>query len=135
MSDVVVVATNSVENENLYHHNHHGNVYEEVSLSDMTYNIEEQMYQYQCPCGDLFEITLEELWDGEDVALCPSCTLKVRVLYEESDLPELDEDAFVSENSEDEDGHEIVPENLKTTAAEKNSEIEDSSSDVTTAVS
>jgi diphthamide biosynthesis protein 3 len=62
-------------------------VYEDVELSDMRFDAEQMMYFYTCPCGDLFEITLEELHDGEDIALCPSCSLKVRVLYEESDLP------------------------------------------------
>jgi len=62
-------------------------VYEDVKLSDMRFDADQMMYFFTCPCGDLFEITLEELHDGEDIALCPSCSLKVRVLYEESDLP------------------------------------------------
>ena len=33
---------------------------------------------------DLEEITLEELYDGEDIAPCPSCSLKIRVLFEEA---------------------------------------------------
>mmetsp|Transcript_8793 Transcript_8793/g.19922 ORF Transcript_8793/g.19922 Transcript_8793/m.19922 type:complete len:107 (+) Transcript_8793:119-439(+) len=64
-------------------------VYEEVSLADMRFDEEQLMYFYTCPCGDLFEISLEELHDGEDIALCPSCSLKLRVRYEESDLPPL----------------------------------------------
>ena len=66
--------------------------YEEVKLADMKYDPEEMMYFYLCPCGDEFEISLEELWDGEDVAPCPSCSLKIRVLFEESDLPPLPDD-------------------------------------------
>ncbi len=31
-------------------------------------------------------ITLEELQDGEDVANCPSCTLRIRVIYDEQAL-------------------------------------------------
>eukprot|EP00618_Florenciella_parvula_P027620 CAMPEP_0119525916 /NCGR_PEP_ID=MMETSP1344-20130328/40618_1 /TAXON_ID=236787 /ORGANISM="Florenciella parvula, Strain CCMP2471" /LENGTH=41 /DNA_ID= /DNA_START= /DNA_END= /DNA_ORIENTATION= len=38
--------------------------YEEVKLADMKYDPEEMMYFYLCPCGDEFEISLEELWDG-----------------------------------------------------------------------
>lgn len=64
-------------------------VYEEVKLSDMTFDSEELMYLYECPCGDKFEITLEELYDGEDIAPCPMCTLKIRVLFDEADLPPL----------------------------------------------
>ena len=57
-------------------------VYEEVPLAEMDWNAAEHMYTYLCPCGDLFEITLEDLLDGEDIAPCPSCTLKIRVLYD-----------------------------------------------------
>mmetsp|Transcript_26309 Transcript_26309/g.53908 ORF Transcript_26309/g.53908 Transcript_26309/m.53908 type:complete len:107 (+) Transcript_26309:124-444(+) len=61
-------------------------VYEEVKLAEMRFDSDQLMYFYTCPCGDLFEISLEELHDGEDIALCPSCSLKLRVLFEESDL-------------------------------------------------
>ena len=64
-------------------------IYEDVPIGDMSYDADEQLYQYQCPCGDLFEITLEELWDGDDVAHCPSCTLKVRVIFDKEQLPPL----------------------------------------------
>ena len=40
----------------------------------------------RCPCGDLFQITIEELVDGEDVARCPSCSLYVVVVYEPDDI-------------------------------------------------
>ena len=36
-----------------------------------------------------FIITLEELTYGEDIANCPSCTLRIRVIYDEDKLPEL----------------------------------------------
>lgn len=58
-------------------------VYEEVSVAEMTYEDSEQMYYYECPCGDKFEISLEDLYDGEDTAPCPSCTLQIRVIFEE----------------------------------------------------
>lgn len=44
-------------------------------------------YKYSCPCGDEFEITLDELTNGEDLAHCPSCTLIVRVIYDPDDFP------------------------------------------------
>jgi diphthamide biosynthesis protein 3 len=66
-----------------------GGVYEEIALCDMKYDAEEQLYTYECPCGDLFEIGLEDLWDGEDIAPCPSCTLRIRVLYTMAELPPL----------------------------------------------
>ena len=64
-------------------------IYEEVEIEDMHWNEEELAYTYPCPCGDKFSIDLEDLYDGEDVASCPSCTLRIRVIFEESDLPSL----------------------------------------------
>ena len=58
-------------------------VYEEVALAEMTYEDSEQMYYYECPCGDKFEISLEDLYDGEDIAPCPSCTLQIKVIFKE----------------------------------------------------
>ena len=33
-----------------------------------------------------FEITLEELQSGEDIATCPSCSLLVKVIYDPDDF-------------------------------------------------
>lgn len=59
-------------------------MYEEVKLQNMKY--EEGLFTYECPCGDLFEIALEELQQGENIASCPSCSLKIRALFEASEL-------------------------------------------------
>lgn len=67
-------------------------IYEEIEIEDMTYDEDDYSYSYPCPCGDRFRITLEELWDGEDIAKCPSCTLRIMVIYEEKDLPQLPDD-------------------------------------------
>lgn len=76
-------------------------IYEEVEIEDMEYDEQEMMYYYPCPCGDRFRITLEELWDGEDIAKCPSCTLQITIVYEEEDLPALpDESGDEAELSE-----------------------------------
>jgi DNA-directed RNA polymerase subunit RPC12/RpoP len=80
-------------------------IYEEVEIEDMTYDKNDFSYTYPCPCGDKFRITLEDLWDGEDVATCPSCTLRIMVIYEEENLPELPE--------EDEDEEEDITGQLK----------------------
>lgn len=64
-------------------------IYEEIEIEDLDYDASKQIYTYPCPCGDKFSITLEELWDGEDIATCPSCTLRIMIIYEEEDLPEL----------------------------------------------
>jgi len=61
-------------------------VYDEVEIEDMEWVEELQTFFYPCPCGDKFEITLEELCMGEDIAPCPSCSLLIRVIYDEEFL-------------------------------------------------
>lgn len=77
-------------------------IYEEIEIEDMDYDPIECMYTYPCPCGDKFRILLEELWDGEDIAKCPSCTLRIMVIFDEEDLPELPPE----EDDEEEEGQE-----------------------------
>ncbi|GMI31342.1 hypothetical protein TrCOL_g8477 [Triparma columacea] len=78
--------------------------YDEIEIEDMTYSPVTQEYTYPCPCGDNFLISLEELYMGEDVAPCPSCTLLIKVIYEEEDLPEL-RDGEEGEEGEEEGGN------------------------------
>ena len=66
-------------------------IYEEIEIEDMVFNEETEIYYYPCPCGDEFNISLEELYDGEDIATCPSCTLRIRVIFDEESLPPLRE--------------------------------------------
>ncbi|KAG4305170.1 hypothetical protein PORY_001340 [Pneumocystis oryctolagi] len=68
------------------------NFYDEIEIEDFTFDAEHQIYHYPCPCGDRFEISLDDLRQGEDIAYCPSCSLMVRVIY--------DQDKFI-ENSEE----------------------------------
>ncbi|KAJ2896309.1 CSL family zinc fnger-containing protein [Zalerion maritima] len=63
-------------------------IYDEVEIEDMTWDDKLQIYHYPCPCGDRFEIGLMDLQDGEDIAVCPSCSLMIRVIYEVESLPE-----------------------------------------------
>ncbi|KAF8985695.1 Diphthamide biosynthesis protein 3 [Entomortierella lignicola] len=67
--------------------------YDEIEIEDFEYDEDEDIYFYPCPCGDRFQITKEELQDGEDIARCPSCSLLIRVIY--------DPDDFVDEEDED----------------------------------
>ena len=77
-------------------------IYEEVEIEDLDYDPTTQTYTYPCPCGDKFSISLEDLWDGEDIATCPSCTLRIEVIYDEEDLPALrDDDDDHSEGGDD----------------------------------
>lgn len=52
--------------------------YEEVSLEEMI--VEDGVMTFPCPCGDLFELTVEEFSAGAEVARCPTCSLTIRVL-------------------------------------------------------
>jgi diphthamide biosynthesis protein 3 len=63
-----------------------GGVYDEVEIEDMEWAAEARTFYYPCPCGDRFFITLAELLAGEDVAKCPSCSLRVRVIYDPEDV-------------------------------------------------
>lgn len=56
--------------------------HDEVEIEDFEYDEEEEMYYYPCPCGDRFQISRDELIEGEEVATCPSCSLIVRVIYD-----------------------------------------------------
>lgn len=60
----------------------------------MTFDSATQLYHYPCPCGDRFEIALDDLRDQEtDIAICPTCSLQIRVIYEVDDLPKPEGDA------------------------------------------
>lgn len=59
-------------------------IYEEVEVEDMAFDAEARVFTYPCPCGDKFFISLDEMaGDGEEIAHCPSCTLRIRVIYDE----------------------------------------------------
>ncbi|THX57046.1 hypothetical protein D6D06_03970 [Aureobasidium pullulans] len=68
------------------------NIYDEIEIEDMIYDPITQLYTYPCPCGDKFEINIDDLRDGEDIAVCPSCSLMIRVIFDLEDL-EKDGDA------------------------------------------
>lgn len=57
-------------------------VYDEVDLDEMDFDEDTRTWSYPCPCGDLFAITEDQLYDGEEIATCPSCSLKLRVRYD-----------------------------------------------------
>lgn len=63
-------------------------IYDEIEIEDMTFDSTLQIYHYPCPCGDRFEIAIASLRDGEEVAVCPSCSLMIKVIFDVSDLPE-----------------------------------------------
>lgn len=93
-------------------------IYEEIEFEDLDYNPKTQIYTYPCPCGDKFTISLEALWDGEDIATCPSCTLRIEIIYDEEDLPPLRDD------SDEEDGEGVKNEKEKE-EEEKKEDVDD----------
>ncbi|KAK2978375.1 hypothetical protein RJ640_016477 [Escallonia rubra] len=60
--------------------------YDDVEIEDMEWNNELQAFTYPCPCGDLFQITKDELKLGEEIARCPSCSLYITVIYNMEDF-------------------------------------------------
>ncbi|KAI3446047.1 hypothetical protein Pfo_002712 [Paulownia fortunei] len=62
--------------------------YDDVEIEDMEWSEELQAFTYPCPCGDLFQITKEELRIGEEIARCPSCSLYITVIYNMEDFQE-----------------------------------------------
>ncbi|OCT48651.1 hypothetical protein CLCR_05245 [Cladophialophora carrionii] len=88
-------------------------IYDEIEIEDMTFDPQLQIYHYPCPCGDRFEISIQSLKDGEtDIAVCPSCSLMIRVIYEPEDLEDLEDQEEEEdqdeedEDAEDEEGHD-----------------------------
>ncbi|KAI0428735.1 zf-CSL-domain-containing protein [Xylaria sp. FL1042] len=68
-------------------------VYDEVEIEDMTFDETLQIFHYPCPCGDRFEIALADLQDeSTDIAVCPSCSLMIRVIFDQDNLPRPPED-------------------------------------------
>ena len=64
------------------------NIYDEIEIEDMTFDKTLQIYHYPCPCGDRFENSIADLRDGEEIAVCPSCSLMIKIIFEGGDLPE-----------------------------------------------
>ncbi|KYB26491.1 hypothetical protein TcasGA2_TC033736 [Tribolium castaneum] len=62
--------------------------HDEIEIEDFEYDEEEEVYYYPCPCGDRFQISKEELLAGEEVATCPSCSLVVKVIYDQETFQE-----------------------------------------------
>lgn len=56
--------------------------YDEIEIEDMTWDPQLRLFHFPCPCGDQFEITIEDLMDGDEIGRCPSCSLIIRVIYE-----------------------------------------------------
>ena len=65
-----------------------GEVYDEIEIEDLDFDADNQTFYYPCPCGDKFQITLDEIGNGGDIAKCPSCSLIIRVVYDNDSYQE-----------------------------------------------
>ena len=57
-------------------------IYDEIEIEDMSFDKDTSLFHFPCPCGDRFEITLTALRNGDDIAMCPSCSLMIKVIFE-----------------------------------------------------
>lgn len=58
-------------------------IYDQVEIEDMSFDAASGMFHYPCPCGDRFQVSINDLWTEEtDIAACPNCGLEVTVLFE-----------------------------------------------------
>ena len=55
-------------------------IYEEVPHADMEWDDDEGLFLYDCPCGDIFSVSKEDLKAGMTVLVCPTCSLAIRVI-------------------------------------------------------
>ena len=65
--------------------------YDEIEIEDMQYIASEAggAFTYPCPCGDRFILSVEELLSGEDVAPCPSCSLRIKIVFDADTLEDV----------------------------------------------
>ncbi|KAH0834246.1 zf-CSL-domain-containing protein [Lanmaoa asiatica] len=79
-----------------------GAYYDEIEIEDMSWDEAKDVYHYPCPCGDRFEISRRQLVNYEDIAICPSCSLIIRVIYDPLDFEdEPPDDESQSEENEE----------------------------------
>ncbi|SBS90771.1 diphthamide biosynthesis protein 3, putative [Plasmodium malariae] len=75
-----------VENNNYEINESYNVIYEEVKLEDFEFDETSKTFFYPCPCGDIFEVTLENVLKGENILRCPSCSLRIKIIYKSKDL-------------------------------------------------
>ncbi|GAM19039.1 hypothetical protein SAMD00019534_022140, partial [Acytostelium subglobosum LB1] len=56
---------------------------DEIDLDDMLFNEHSNQYSYPCRCSGTYSISGDQLEMGHDIACCQSCSLTIKVLYEE----------------------------------------------------
>lgn len=84
---------------------------DELEIEDFAWDPVAKVFHSPCPCGDRFQITRKQLAAGEDTATCPSCSLIVRVIYDQMDWEDYEsegEDEVLDEKAGAEDGPVVV---------------------------
>jgi len=72
------------------------NIYDCVEIEDLDFEEDDQAFYYPCPCGDRFTITVQQILKGKDIAKCPSCSLKIKVIYDMDYVKEKFSDLIMS---------------------------------------
>lgn len=63
-------------------------IYDQIEIEDFTFDRDLQVFRYPCPCGDRFEISIYDMQEGENIAVCPSCSLMCEIIFDEEDIQE-----------------------------------------------
>ncbi len=62
------------------------NIYDTIEIEDMEFDKRTKTFYYPCPCGDRFAITIKQMAKDYNIAECPSCSLKIKVVFDRSYL-------------------------------------------------
>ena len=62
------------------------NIYDTIEIEDMTFDKRTKSLYYPCPCGDRFVLTLKQIMEDYSIGECPSCSLKIKVVYDKAYL-------------------------------------------------
>lgn len=58
------------------------NIYDTIEIEDLDFQKSNKTFYYPCPCGDKFAITLKQIYEGYDIAECPSCSLQIKIVLD-----------------------------------------------------
>ncbi len=59
-----------------------------VDLDDMTFESSTGRYWFPCRCGGQYEVGEEELGEGVGLVCCSTCSLSIRITYQEEEEEE-----------------------------------------------
>ena len=83
-TNVYISSSNSTNNNK----NDSSPYYETVDLLDLDFDEKEEVFSKDCPCGDKFYISVQELLENENIGNCPSCSLIIKVNYDTTNVRE-----------------------------------------------